>query len=297
MRPELRPTHRRRRGVAPRSPRRRRQRRAHGAGPRGRATSRAGAATAMGSRRSDSQADTAHATVTTAKAPHFLVALRPGRSCPDPTLSPEVSAVEAAGVGLTVEAAAAVPWLAELLPVPADAAWPRLMSAVPARATGSYGWDAIAVIEEQAGRPLWWGQRLVIVRALEHDADGELVWRRVGLDGAAPAGQVHCRRRGRVVAARSGDLFGEPQEVLHIARDVGAAVNVQRPHRIRAERDPRFKVRAAGGRLERYCLPCFWISASSACGASGAGGFLPNSQARQLMKPLLIQTGQFVAAS
>ena len=85
--------------------------------------------------------------------------------------------------------------------MPADASWPRLMSAVPAQATGTYGWDAVELIEERSGRPLWWGQVLVIVRALEHDAAGELVHRKVVSHRAAPAGQEHDGRRGRQLAA------------------------------------------------------------------------------------------------
>ena len=111
------------------------------------------------------------------------------------------------------------------------------MSAVPSRATGTYGWDAVELIEERSGRPLWWGQVLVIVRALEHDAAGELVHRKVCL--TEPRQQGKSTVIGEVASWRlqSGDQFGETQEILHIARDVGAAVNVQRPFRLRAERD------------------------------------------------------------
>ena len=156
-----------------------------------------------------------------------------------------------AGAGLSAEAAAAVPWLEALFPMPADASWPRLMSAVPSRATGTYGWDAVELIEERSGRPLWWGQVLVIVRALEHDAAGELVHRKVCL--TEPRQQGKSTVIGEIASWRlqAGEQFGESQEILHIARDVGAAVNVQRPHRLRADREPdRFKVRAAAGRLE-----------------------------------------------
>ena len=40
---------------------------------------------------------------------------------------------------MTPEDAVGVPWLAGLLPVPPDAAWPRLLSAPSPRAVGSHG--------------------------------------------------------------------------------------------------------------------------------------------------------------
>ena len=154
------------------------------------------------------------------------------------------------GSGLTPEEAAAVPWLAGLFPIPPDAAWPRLMSAVHPRATGSYGWEAIAEIEQTSGRTLWWWQRLLIVRALEHDAAGKLVWRSVGL--SVPRQQGKSTAVGELASWRlqSGGRFGGPQNVLLVARDVGASVTVQKPHRLRAEQDRhQFKTSAAGGRL------------------------------------------------
>jgi phage terminase large subunit-like protein len=46
-------------------------------------------------------------------------------------------------------------------------------------------------------------------------------------------------------------IFGEAGDVLHVARDVGAAANVQRVHRLHAEQHPDdFRVRSAQGRLE-----------------------------------------------
>jgi phage terminase large subunit-like protein len=154
-------------------------------------------------------------------------------------------------VGLTSGAAQRCSWLVDLARTAGEWAWPRLMTGIHPRAAGSYGTKAIAEIEAAAGRPLWPGQALVILRALEHDAAGVLVWKRVGV--SEPRQQGKSTIVGHVAWWRlcSGVLFGEPGDVLHVARDVGAAVNVQRPHRLRAEREPeRFKVRSAGGRLE-----------------------------------------------
>ena len=53
-----------------------------------------------------------------------------------------------------------------------------------------------------------------------------------------------------------GDRFGEPQYVLHVAKDLGIAMDVQRPWRTRAKEDPdTYKVLGAAGRVEINYLP------------------------------------------
>ena len=124
------------------------------------------------------------------------------------------------------------------------------MTAPHPRAIGSYGDRAIAAIEETSGRPLWPWQRLVLLRVLEHDGAGDLLWRSVGL--SVPRQQGKSTVVGELASWRqqSGDLFGGQQNILLVARDVGASITVQKPHRLRADADrSRFKTSAAGGRL------------------------------------------------
>ena len=153
-------------------------------------------------------------------------------------------------VGLSEEAAGGVPWLADLAGSGPEWAWPRLMTAVHPRAVGSYGAEAVAAIEGWSGRPLWPWQQLVLARVLEHDGAGRLVWRSVGL--SVPRQQGKSTVVGELAAWRlqSGARFGGQQNVLLVARDVGASVTVQKPHRVRADADRnRFKPSSAGGRL------------------------------------------------
>src|SRR5215831_17366447 len=69
-----------------------------------------------------------------------------------------------------------VKWLRELRKVPADATWPRYMTAPHPSAVGSLGSDFVRFAEARSGRPLRWWQRLVATRLLEHDPDDRLVW-------------------------------------------------------------------------------------------------------------------------
>ena len=85
--------------------------------------------------------------------------------------------------------------------------------------------------------------------ALEHDAAGALVWRLDGLSVPRQMGKSSVTGEMCSWRQQSGALFGGPQNVLLVARDVGAAITVQKPHRLRAEADPQYKTSAAGGRL------------------------------------------------
>ena len=172
---------------------------------------------------------------------------------------PEVGATLVEGVGMTPEEARLVPWLAELA-VDAmtsdDWSWPRLLTATHPRSVGSYGNRAIAAIEETSGRPLWPWQRL---------APAPCARARRGRRPAVAFGRVErpaaSRGKSTVVGElaswrqQSGDLFGGQQNILLVARDVGASITVQKPHRLRADGDKsRFKTSAAGGRLSIECL-------------------------------------------
>ena len=82
------------------------------------------------------------------------------------------------------------------------------------------------------------------LRVLEHDDDGGLVWRSVGL--SVPRQQGKSTIVGELASWRlqSGDRFNGLQNVLLVARDVGAAVTVQKPHA--ASRGRPFPLQAVG---------------------------------------------------
>ena len=96
-------------------------------------------------------------------------------------------------------------WLAPYLEVPGDASPPLAMTEVHPLAVCSYGaatcshgwrgvpfrWEppAIEWIESRRGIRLRWWQRLAIVRQLEHDAEGRLVWFNVVESGTRRIGK------------------------------------------------------------------------------------------------------------
>jgi hypothetical protein len=121
-----------------------------------------------------------------------------------------------------------VPWLAELLEVPDDATWPRLMTAPHPAAVGSYGADAIEWLDRTAGITLRWWQSLVLTRMLEHDAAGVLVWLEVLLSTARQSGKSTLLRGGATWRLHQADLFGEEQTLLHTGKDLPVCKEVQR---------------------------------------------------------------------
>lgn len=110
-----------------------------------------------------------------------------------------------------------VAWLADLGDVPADAMWPRLMSAPHIRAVGSYGAEFEAWAQTEHGCRLRWWQRLVARRVLEHDEDGVLVWDVALLTVARQVGKTRLAWMLCDWRSEQGPRFGEPQLVLHTA--------------------------------------------------------------------------------
>lgn len=141
-----------------------------------------------------------------------------------------------------------VGWLQDLLDVPEDAAWPRLMSPPSLRAVGSYGPEFVeAAGERMNGRLRWW-QQLVAARLLEHDADGRLVWPTALLTCARQCGKSVLLRELLCWRMLQADRFGGPQVVLHTAKDRQVASEVQREIRLWAKgRDEFTRITSAHG--------------------------------------------------
>jgi hypothetical protein len=116
-------------------------------------------------------------------------------------------------------------------------------------AVGSYGGEAIAWVEEYAGITLRWWQRLVIVRALEHDAAGGLVWLEVDLSTPRQVGKSWTLRAVASWRIHAAERFGEPQLVLHTGKDLPSCKEVMRPARAWA-RGLGYRVREQNGNEE-----------------------------------------------
>lgn len=141
-----------------------------------------------------------------------------------------------------------VPWLADLLDVPADATWPRLMTVPHPRAVGSYGAQVEAFALDRRKRPAHWWQRLLFRRLLEHDVDGALVWDLALLTLARQLGKTWALAVACGWRLEATGLFGDEQVVMSTGKDIEVVVRMQAPFRALAKRQPdRFKVREVNG--------------------------------------------------
>jgi hypothetical protein len=114
------------------------------------------------------------------------------------------------------------------------------MSAPHPRAVSSLGPMIVARIEaRREGDPLtpdrakslrWW-QKLIIYRMYEVDADGLLCWKKVLISTARQVGKSVALREIALDRMAGADHYGEPQLVLHIAKDLSIADEIQRPAR------------------------------------------------------------------
>lgn len=120
-------------------------------------------------------------------------------------------------------------WLKGLLSPPGDAAPPLAMTRPHPAAVGSYGEQACSWIESTQRITLRWWQRLAITRQLEHDEQGQLVWRVVVESAPRRAGKS-VRLRGVALwrLEHGAELFGEPQLVVHTGKDVAIVREIQR---------------------------------------------------------------------
>jgi hypothetical protein len=144
-----------------------------------------------------------------------------------------------------------VPWLEGLLPPPADATWPRLMSVPDPRAAGSLGMEFVAEAERREGRPLRWWQKLAATRMLEVDDRGELLWDTVLLSTPRQLGKSWLLRELMLWRLHQAGRFGEPQNVVHTGKDLRICMEVQLPARLWAKGLPEvYAVKEANGKEE-----------------------------------------------
>ncbi|HEY9351967.1 MAG TPA: HNH endonuclease [Nocardioides sp.] len=126
--------------------------------------------------------------------------------------------------------AVAPAWCVDLLEIPEDSAPPLAMTPPHPAAVGTYGWDVIKEVEAHNRRPLRWWQKLALVRLLEHDRAGALVWKYHIASGPRRIGKSHVYRGGMYWRLGKGrDLFDEPQVIVHTAMDLYVCRKVQRP--------------------------------------------------------------------
>lgn len=144
----------------------------------------------------------------------------------------------------------AVPWLDSLRDVPHNATWPRLMTVPHPRAVGSYGAKAADWLSARAGIELRYWQRLALVRQLEHDADGRLVWLAVLVSASRQSGKSVWLRALATWRLHAGPTIGEPQTIVHTAKDLPICKEVQRAARAWAKARGGYKVREQNGNEE-----------------------------------------------
>jgi hypothetical protein len=126
-------------------------------------------------------------------------------------------------------------------------------------AVGSYGAEAVEWLRECADLDLRWWQRLVLTRALEHDAAGRLVWIEVDVSTPRQVGKSVTIRALATWRIHQEDRFGEPQTVLHTGKDLPVCKEVMRPARVWARTVGGYKVREANGAEEISIGESRWI--------------------------------------
>jgi hypothetical protein len=178
-------------------------------------------------------------------------------------------------VGMVPEDAAEVPWLDGLLPIPGDAAWPRLLTAHSGRATGSYGEAFVEWVAEVGHWPLRWWQRLAALLLLEHDDTGRLVHRSAVLTLMRQGGKTYLVCWLAMWRITFGaEKFGEAQLVVMISKDLPTAKLTQAPMRRFAREHPDvYDVRESGAECKIIHLPSGseWVLRSEASGGYGHG--------------------------
>lgn len=112
---------------------------------------------------------------------------------------------------------------------PEGFALPRLETRASKAATGSHGPQAAEWLREVYGLELRGWQRYALDRALEHDADGRLIWSTVIVTVARQSGKSVLSRAVCMWRLHHAELFGETQTIMHVANRRQTAMEVMRP--------------------------------------------------------------------
>lgn len=176
---------------------------------------------------------------------------------------------------MTPACARSVPWLADLAEVPPDAAWPRLLTVPSSKARGSYGPAFLEWASKVGGRTFRWWQQLTATLILAHDVDGRLVHRVVVPTSPRQVGKTYLVCWLAMWRITFGaDLFGEPQLVVMISKDLPTAKMTQAPMRRYAREHPDvYEVRESGAECKILHLPSGseWVLRSESSGGYGHG--------------------------
>ena len=113
--------------------------------------------------------------------------------------------------------------------------------------TGSYGAEAAGWIHEYLHDELRPWQRYALERILEHRADGSLRWRRVILTVSRQSGKSVLSRGLCGWRVGAADLFGEQQEILHVANLRETAQRIWKPAARTLEQTLGARVRRSNG--------------------------------------------------
>ncbi len=119
-------------------------------------------------------------------------------------------------------------WLFDLIDIPGNAAKPLAMSGPHPRAVGSYGSECIAWAKEQFGVELRWWQKLAVTRQLEHDIDGNLVWRKIIETGPRRIGKSVRLRIVALWRIANAERIGEKQIAMLVSKDLAVGKEIHR---------------------------------------------------------------------
>ncbi len=106
---------------------------------------------------------------------------------------------------------------------------PRLETRASERMGGSYGESAAEWLRDVYGMDLRGWQRHALDRALEHDAEGNLLWPTVIITVGRQSGKSYLARAVCMWRLHHADLFGETQTIMHVANKRSTAMEVLRP--------------------------------------------------------------------
>jgi hypothetical protein len=106
---------------------------------------------------------------------------------------------------------------------------PRLETRASERMGGSYGESAAEWLRDVYGMDLRGWQRHALDRALEHDAEGNLLWPTVIITVGRQSGKSYLARAVCMWRLHHAELFGETQTIMHVANKRSTAMEVLRP--------------------------------------------------------------------